>query len=201
MKSHTDRELWNLLQGGDRKAFEALYHRYARLLYHEVSKRIDSLAKVDDLIQDIFLSLWEKRAIYQPQGDIYPYLYGMAVNRVLHYYRSNRVQPKFVALWENLPQDLDALEELPSAFKQAHREELETLVDQTIGTLPPRMHQVYQLRYEQNKTIAEIASLLSISPHTVHNQLKTIRKRFADSIRNSSFLLTINTILSILLNH
>jgi len=201
VKSYSDQELWCLLQGGDRKAFEALYHRYARLLFHEISKRIDSIEKVEDLVQDIFLSLWEKRGIYKPTGDIYPYLYGMAINRVLNHYRSNRVQPQFVELWDNLPHELVELEELSMAFQQAHREELECLLEQAVTSLPPRMRQVYALRYEENKTINEVASTLSTSPNTVHNQLKIIRKRFTDSLRNTSFLLVIKIMLTILLNH
>jgi len=201
VKLHSDQELWHLLQRGDRKAFEMLYHRYARLLFHEISKRIDSLEKVEDLVQDIFLSLWEKRASYQPHGDIYPYLYGMAVNRVLNYYRSSRIQPQFVALWDNLSEDQFELAESPVAFQRAQYEELETLVQQAISSLPPRMRQVYELRYEKNKTINEVSSILSTSPNTIHNQLKAIRKRFIDSLQNTSFLLSVNMMLTILLNY
>lgn len=201
VNSYSDQELWTLLQEGNRLAFEALYHRYARLLFHEISKRIDRLEKVDDLLQDIFLTLWEKRCVYQPKGEIYPYLYGMALNRVLNYYRQHRAKPHFVELWDNLPEDQTKLGELPIAFQHAHREELETLLEQAITSLPPRMRQVYELRYEENRTISEVASLLSISPHTVHNQLKIIRKRFTRTLKNTSFLFYVKLILSSLLNH
>src|SRR5690606_33512485 len=163
--------------------------RYSGLLFHEISKRLDSVERVEDLVQDIFLSGWEKRGIYKPTGDIYPYHYGMAINRILTHYRSYRVQPQFVAVRDNLPPELAELEELSMAFQQAHREELECLLEQAVTSLPPRMRQVYALRYEENKTINEVASTLSTSPNTVHNQLKIIRKRFTDSLRNTSFLL------------
>ena len=125
----------------------------------------------------------------------------MAINRVLNYYRSHRTKPQFIALWDNLPSDQTKLGELPIAFQQAHREELETLIDQTINSLPPRMRQVYELRYEENKTISEVSSLLSVSHHTIHNQLKSIRKRFTEKLRNTSFLFYINIILSVLINY
>lgn len=202
MKSYSDEELWHLSQDGDRRAFETLYHRYARLLFHEISRRIDVLDKVEDLIQDIFLSLWEKRGSYQLKGEIYPYLYGMAVNRVLNYYRTNRLTPKFVEIWDNLPEERAELEELSAAFREAHSKELESLVDQAISALPPRMRQVYKLRYEENKTVPEVASFLSTSPNTVRNQLKAIRKRFVQSLRKTSFLLVlVKSILTMLLNH
>ncbi|MGN0019691.1 MAG: RNA polymerase sigma factor [Sphingobacterium hotanense] len=188
MKNQVDEQvLWEAFKQGDRQAFEAIYHKYVHRLYVEISKRISDQQVVEDLLQEMFLTLWERRTIYQPKGDIYPYLFGMAINRVLNYYRTNKRKPMMLQLWENMPEDLIGLEELSSAFKQAHTLELELLLDKAIADLPNRMKQVYQLRYEEKKSIAEIASLLSSSPHTVHNQLKEIRKRFVKTLRETSY--------------
>ncbi|MFD1770483.1 RNA polymerase sigma factor [Sphingobacterium suaedae] len=187
MESYTDQELWDFLRKGDRRAFEIIYHRHIRALFQEISKRIEDRDVVEDLAQDIFLSLWEKRMHYQPKGDIYPYLYGMAINRVLNFYRSNRLQPQFVEIWETMPEYIAGVQELSAAFRQAHTEEVESLLDQAIFALPDRMRQVYKLRYEENKSVPEIATLLSTSPNTVHNQLKAIRKRFLHALKNTSY--------------
>lgn len=188
MKNQVDEQLlWEAFKQGDRQAFEAIYHEYVHRLYVEISKRISDQQVVEDLLQEMFLTLWERRTIYQPKGDIYPYLFGMAINRVLNYYRTNKRKPMMLQLWKNMPEDLIGLEELSSAFKQAHTLELELLLDKAIADLPNRMKQVYQLRYEEKKSIAEIASLLSSSPHTVHNQLKEIRKRFVKTLRETSY--------------
>ena len=188
MKNQVDEQLlWEAFKQGDRRAFEAIYHEYVHRLYVEISKRISDQQVVEDLLQEMFLTLWERRTIYQPKGDIYPYLFGMAINRVLNYYRTNKRKPIMLQLWENMPEDLIGLDELSSAFKQAHTLELELLLDKAIADLPNRMKQVYKLRYEEKKSVAEIASLLSSSPHTVHNQLKEIRKRFVKTLRETSY--------------
>src|SRR5690606_27962083 len=188
MKNQVDEQLlWEAFKEGDRRAFEAIYHEYVHRLYIEISKRISDQQVVEDLLQEMFLTLWERRTIYQPKGDIYPYLFGMAINRVLNYYRTNKRKPMMLQLWENMPEDLIGLDELSSAFKQAHTLELELLLDKAIADLPTRMKQVYKLRYEEKKSVAEIASLLSSSPHTVHNQLKEIRKRFVKTLRETSY--------------
>lgn len=189
MKSYSDQQLWHLLKTGDRLAFEMIYRRYVRSLYREISKRINNLDIAEDLTQDIFLTLWEKREAYQPKGDIFPYLYGMAMNRVLNYYRKNKVQPKFIEIWENLSDDLSDASEPSAAFRHTQSEEMESLVADTISSLPTRMLQVYQLRYEKELSVAEIAKTLSTSPNTVHNQLKTIRKRVSEALKNTSYLL------------
>ncbi len=188
MESHSDQELWRLLKEGDREAFGTIYRRHVRLLYREISKRIDNPDTVEDLTQDIFLSLWEKRETYQLKGEIMPYLYGMAINRVLNHYRSNRLQPQFIQIWENYSEEIAGIEEQSAAFQQAQTEEMEILLDTAISSLPTRMRQVYTLRYEKDKTVPEIASMLSTSPNTVHNQLKSIRKRFLEALKNTSYL-------------
>lgn len=188
MKNQVDEQLlWEAFKQGDRQAFESIYHEYVHRLYVEISKRISDQQVVEDLLQEMFLTLWERRTIYQPKGDIYPYLFGMAINRVLNYYRTNKRKPMMLQLWENMPEDLIGLDELSSAFKQAHTLELELLLDKAIADLPTRMRQVYKLRYEERKSVAEIASLLSSSPHTVHNQLKEIRKRFVKTLNETSY--------------
>lgn len=192
MESYSDQQLWRLLKSGDKLAFEMIYRRYVRSLYREISKRVDNLDIAEDLTQDIFLTLWEKRETYQPKGDIFPYLYGMAMNRVLNYYRKNKVQPKFIEIWENLSDDLSDTSEPPAAFLHTQSEEMESLVADTISSLPTRMLQVYQLRYEKELSVAEIAKTLSTSPNTVHNQLKTIRKRVSEALKNTSYLLSLS---------
>lgn len=185
--SANDEILLKKLQSGDWKTFEVIYQRYVKLLYQEISKRIDDTATVEDLTQDVFLSLWNKRASVRIQGNIYPYLYGMAVNRVLNYYRSNRLKPQFVELWNNLPEASNELTEISLAFHHAHSMELESLLERAIIDLPTRMRQVYTLKYEKKLSVPEIAKELSTSTNTVHNQLKTIRKRFLKTIKQSSY--------------
>ncbi len=112
----------------------------------------------------------------------------MAINRVLNYYRKNKKQPILYEIWENLPESLLGLEELTLAFKQAHTQELETLLEIAISQLPKRMRQVYTLRFEDKKSIAQIASELQTSPNTVNNQLKEIRKRFVKTLKTTRFI-------------
>ncbi len=182
-----DQALWASFKEGDRMAFEAIYNRYIGQLYREIAKRIAHQDAVEDLLQEIFLTLWERRTVYQLKGDIYPYLFGMAINRVLNYYRTNKRLPIMLEIWENMPEDLMGLEELSSAFKQAHTLELELLLDKAIANLPARMKEVYRMRYDERKSVAEIANLLSSSPNTVNNQLKEIRKRFVKTLKETSF--------------
>ncbi len=183
-----DKKRWEAIQQDNQAAFEEVYQAYSLRLFQEITKRISDRDAAQDILQDIFLCLWERRKKYQPQGEIYPYLYGMAINRVLNYYRKNKKQPILYEIWENLPESLLGLEELSLAFKQAHTQELETLLEIAISQLPKRMRQVYTLRFEDKKSIAQIASELQTSPNTVNNQLKEIRKRFVKTLKTTRFI-------------
>ena len=180
-----DQELWNRIKNGDRVSFERFYRKHIQRLYVLVSKRIDDQTVVEDLLQDIFLTLWEKRELYEPRGKIYPYLKGMATNRILNHYRENKNQPQYVDLWDNLPESIINLQELSTAFTQVEDEEYESLLQKAIHALPERMHQVYDLRFIQNQSIDQISSQLSISPHTVRNQIKNIRKKFLQTLKSA----------------
>lgn len=186
--STSDEDLFLRTQHDDRAAFEQLYERHVKKIYREISKRVKVTVAAEELTQDVFISLWEKRLKIQLTGtSLLPYLYGMAINRVLNYYRSNKIPQSLIVTWENLPEEVAGLTELSQAFKQAHTQEMESLLDVAMETLPPKMLEVYKLRYEQNLSIAEIAEGLSISPNTVHNQLKNARKRFLEALKNTSF--------------
>ena len=187
--TQTDDELWLQVREDSHEAFEQLYARYLKSIFTEIHKRILDRDEAEDLTQEVFLSLWEKRANISPRGAFYPYVYGMAVNRVLNYFRRNKIPASFIRAWETLPEDLANLSELPEAFKNAEALEMEQLLKAERASLPQKMRKVYDLRYEKKFSIAQIASDLSISPNTVHNHLKEVRKRFARSLQKSSFVL------------
>ncbi|RKR83401.1 RNA polymerase sigma-70 factor (ECF subfamily) [Mucilaginibacter gracilis] len=185
----TDEELWQLIKQDSHTAFETLYLRYLKSVFTEINKRISDRDQAEDLTQEVFLSLWEKRVTSNPQGAIYPYIYGIAINKVFNYFRSNKIPANFIETWETLPEDLAQLAELPQAFKVAEVTEMEHLLEEERSNLPEKMRRVYELRYEKRLSIAEIADGLSISHNTVHNHLKEVRKRFTSALRKSSFLL------------
>lgn len=185
----TDEELWQLIKQDSHSAFETLYLRYLKSVFTEINKRISDRDQAEDITQEVFLSLWEKRMTSNPQGALYPYIYGMAINKVFNYFRSNKIPANFIETWETLPEDLAQLAELPQAFKVAEVTEMEGLLEAERLNLPEKMRRVYEMRYEKRLSIAEIADGLSISPNTVHNHLKEVRKRFTSALRKSSFLL------------
>jgi RNA polymerase sigma-70 factor (ECF subfamily) len=100
----------------------------------------------------------------------------------LNYFRDKKIPPEHLEAWETLP-------EQPVPFEAAELLNMELLVEEERLKLPPKMRQVYELRYEQNMTNQEISEHLVISPNTVRNHLKEVRKRFTSAIKKIPFLL------------
>jgi len=182
-----DNHLWLLVKKDNQEAFEVLYNRHVKAIFKAIASRISDREVAKELTQDVFISLWEKRQAIQPTSGIFSYMYGMAINRILNHYRRHKIHKEHFDSWNTLLENHIDLSELSLAFQQAHNEEMESLLEHTVAAMPERMRQVYELRYEKNLRIDEVASRLSISPHTVHNQLKNVRKRFILALRNSSY--------------
>lgn len=180
--NQNDTELWQRARQDDRAAYEMLYRRYMELLYVEIHKRILHKKDAEDLTQDIFLTLWEKRLNIVLEGRFFSYLYRTAQNRVLNYFRDKKIPAEHLEAWEMLP-------EQPVPFEATELLNMELLVEEERLKLPPKMRQVYELRYEQNMTNQEISEHLVISPNTVRNHLKEVRKRFTSVIKKIPFLL------------
>lgn len=187
MEAFNDIALWETVKDGSVSAFEQLYRRYAGRLYQDIARRIKDQSAVADLLQDVFLTLWEKRGNYQIEGSIYAYLQGMAANRVLNYYRKNRMQPELIEVWDQVVAEAIELEDVSWKDEYAMAEKNESLLLKTVNDLPSRMRQVYELRYERHLTIPQIAEELRTSPHTIYNQIKSIKKKCQDVLKNKHF--------------
>jgi RNA polymerase sigma-70 factor (ECF subfamily) len=183
--NRNDTELWELTRNDNRAAYEMLYRRYMKLVFAEIHKRILHQKDAEDLTQNIFLTLWEKRYQIELEGRFFSYLYRMIQNRVLNYFRDKTVPAAHLDAWEDTLMNAGQ----PIPFKTAELVDMELLIEEERSKLPPKMREVFELRYEKNMNNQEISEHLVISPNTVRNHLKEVRKRFTNAIRKTSFFL------------
>ncbi len=163
---NTDKALFERIAKGDEAAFTTIFFRYTARLSPFVTQLLQSDNWSEEIIQDVFLRLWQSRqqlgTIDQPSA----YLYQMASNRTLDYIKRNARDVKlqyYAARWltpdVNHPEtDLD--------FR-----EVEALLKEAVDRLPAQRRKVYQLVREEGLSHAEIAESLRISKHTVRNHV------------------------------
>jgi RNA polymerase sigma-70 factor (ECF subfamily) len=181
----SDKELWRLVsQEDDRGAFEQLYRRTLHVLLRAIYKWTDEAGEAEDILQEVFLDLWEKRAKIRIRNDLFSYLYSMARYKIFDRLREKQTTEKQIRAWTLVMQEEVVA---TAAFLEEELASREAVVSSELAQLPAQMKKVYVLSAEQGKSIREISEELLVSPYTVKNHLQKIRKR----LRSARVLLNI----------
>ena len=162
-----DSELAVLLREGEDGAFMEIYERYSSLLYAYAYRKLHDKQQSEDVVQDVFICLWEKKDQFVLKTYLSGFLYKSVLNRILDIWKHNKVVTEHAAL-HTLNIDTDTTE---TDFL-IREKEIAAIIEKEIAAMPPRMRQVYELKYKQYESTKNIAWQLGISEHTVSNQLK-----------------------------
>ena len=174
--SQTDQELTALLKQGDHAAFSEIYKRYSVILYYKVNKMLRDEEAAKDLIQDLFISIWDNPHSINEESNLGGYLYVIARNNVLQLIRKEKVKNDYLASIAQFASEvsMDTLEELDER-------DLSRILTEEIAKLPTKMKRVFEMSRTQNLSHAEIAKQLGISDQTVkkqvNNALKILRSK------------------------
>jgi len=176
-KALIDSELAVLFQQQDRKAFEEIYRRYWHPLFLHAYHILDDEDEAQDIIQDIFISFWNKPPTDQIHTSLKSYLYVMVRNKVLNHIRKNKISANFIQLLSTKLTEKDF-----NTIQDIELKELAELIDKEIDLLPPRMKQVFEMSRKEFLTHKEISERLGTSEETVKkqitNSLKLLRVKF-----------------------
>lgn len=180
-QQHTDPELLTLLRDDDQNAFGIIYQRYWQTLYVIGYNRTRDVNITEDIIHDVFASLWTNRQREDIQ-NLKAYLATSVKYMAIAYYRKIQRRTSFV---DSLPEK-EVDEQLAERIDD--RRILELLKEE-VNRLPEKCRLVFKFSREENKSIREIAEELNISPSTVENHLNKALGRLKVIIKNfNSFL-------------
>ncbi len=167
--------LWKRTLVGNVPAFERLMDSHFRLLFEYGLKFSSDEEFVKDKIQDLFLYIWEKRQNLKSDIPVKPYLMA-SLRRMMH--RSQNTTLVYNPSLENHPTLFDVKF---SVEKEYIRREMTRLMSQRLKTtlekLPPRQKEVIYLKFFQELTRDQIATVMNISPQTVSNLLQIAMKQ------------------------
>ena len=157
MESQITTNFWG--QDSD-KAFRYLYDKYASTLRYFSAKYVDDDATIEDVVQDAFLNLWEKRNEFKTESTIKAYLYkivrSFSVDTIRRRNIANRYAEKIVLEKEDQEFFLENIVE----------SEVFQMIQTVFNELSPSCREVYQLSLH-GKSHEEISQLLDISINTV----------------------------------
>lgn len=162
-----EKDLFVRIANGDEAAFTIVFHHYNRRIYPFVLKMIKSDFLAEEIVQDVFTKLWDKRHHLSQVNSPQSYIFTMATNRTLDQMKK-------------ISNEARLIKELTGAMERLCNNEIEEwfdgrqsekLIHEAVSHLPKQRQLIYKLSRNEGKSYKQIAEELGISPSTVKNQL------------------------------
>ena len=162
-------DLLTLLRQDSDAAFKSLYGQLTRrgrlfnFIYHKVRRKDTT----EEILQEIFVSLWHNRNHLHIQTSMDAYLFGAAKHKIITYVRSELVRKKHAAEFTRFAQETYD----NSVQEQLDVDDLQARVQIRIAELPDKCQLAFRLSRMEYTPIAQIAEKMNISPRTVENYI------------------------------
>ena len=180
IKNYSDEQLVAEMLNGAEFAFDEIHARYAHKMYMYAFNILNKKQECEDIIQNIFITLWLKREGINIQ-NLASYLFKAVKFQVFNYFRSNKISD------EDLKR-LNIIDISNTASKNMEFEELEASIDKSVQMLPNRCKKIFILSRFEHKSHKEIAKELNISVQGVKNQISKALKIIKNSLHKESLL-------------
>ena len=169
-----DKVLLDRLIKGDEKALNEIYLIYWQELFLSAYNVLKDKAACEDIIQDLFLQLWQKRDTLRIDS-LRAYLFTAVRYIVFRQIRTGKVRSE---LFDAIGERMDMI----PADALLEEREMNLQVARAVAALPEKCREVYKLSREEELSHKEIASKLNISTKTVENQITIALKRVRSSL-------------------
>lgn len=173
-----DLTLVNLMKQGNALAFQKIYDSYWEKLFAYTYNRLHIREVSEEVVQDVFFSLWAKRESIIITSSLSAYLYGATKHRLLNELRSAKVRKVYASDYALFVKNLYD----NSNVEQQDVNDLQHYIEGTISELPKQCQTVFRLSRQQHLPNQSIAEKLDISTKTVENYLTQALKYIRTSL-------------------
>lgn len=149
-----------------RERFDGIYIAYFSRLCRFARTYVLSEETAENIVQNVFMFLWEKHHILQIHASLSAYLYTLVKNKCIDYLRHQKADLEYRA---EQALKLAALEKLDTGLIPG--EDIEETVMAAINKLPSKCREIFVLNRVEGKKYREISEILGISVNTVENQM------------------------------
>ncbi len=167
-------------EGSERLQFRALVEKYQRRVYGIVRKMVISHEDTDDIVQEVFIKVWNNRSDFEGKSEIFTWIYRIAVNESLQFLRKQKARNIFSpGISEELAGQIDSALG-PDA------DEIERKLQKALLTLPDKQRAVFHMRYYDELTYEEMARITGGTVGSLkasyHHAVKKIEKNLTSSL-------------------
>ncbi len=173
----SDYQLMESLRNGDLEAFDLVYKKYGDRLFGFALSYLKSKEETEELVQEVFLKIWENRKNLKKESSLKSYLFTIAYHNMCRLLRNRKIHEKYrekIGVTKVRSINPEEQYEYQTALEQ---------VDLLIEKLPENQRVIFRKSRMEGKSTKEIAVEMNLSPRTVDNQislaLKYLRKQIA----------------------
>lgn len=178
---YTLEELLQHIKEDDRRAFDELYSKIWKELYVKAYSKLKDEDLAKDIVQEIFIDLWNKRKLREIE-NVRSYLLQAVKFKVLDEFRKNRYNFVEIDLF------VEKIKESDCADSQIISKEFFSTIKDWINVLPHKRKEIFRLKYIKGLSNKEIAVKLSISQKTVQNQVLNSSPEFKKILQQALFI-------------
>jgi RNA polymerase sigma-70 factor (ECF subfamily) len=175
----SEKELISGFQKGDKSTFDFLFRSYYSGLCYYANSYLQSADLSDEIVQEVFIRLWEKHSKILIHTSIRAYLYQSVFNGCMNYLTGKQTAAfKHVDLDDlSIRNELMSMEMTDEEFSRGFSEEAEKDLELAIGELPEQCREIFMLCRSDNLSYKEISNLLNVSKSTVKTQMSRAMNR------------------------
>jgi len=184
----TDDALLVFVKDDNIEAFTTIYNRYWERLLIFVIRAIKEQSDAEDIVQEIFISLWNRRKVIAIKTSFSTYIFNCARYMSIRYIEKNINRGHYLEYLADFMlsmQDGAAPENVLNLKETGHQ------LESAIAQLPGRMQHVFRLSREYNLSYQEIANQLDISEETVRKQIHRALKLLRVQLRHISITILV----------
>ena len=184
MNQPVEKDLFERIKKGDEKAFEMLFHKYYGHLCSFAAKIINDDDSAEEIVQDLFVKLWEKREKLFIETSLKNYLFRSVKNLCLNFIQHNKTKIQHAQI---------VLSEVESNFSDDDNYpeiDLVVKIEESINSLPEKRKEIFRLSRQEGLKYHEIAQKLNISVKTVETQMSLAIKTLREKLKNYSTFFT-----------
>ncbi|MGS2739436.1 RNA polymerase sigma-70 factor [Sinomicrobium sp. M5D2P17] len=177
--------LRSFVEDGDSQSFTEIFNAYYIPLVAYICQYTKDRSEAEDIAQNSFVKLWEKRKNLYIRTSLKSYLYSTAYNLFIDRYHREKKTNDYV---ESLKEE--ALYEMNTQTEADLMRQLEML-EKAIEGLPPKCRRVFILNKKEGLTYKEVAKKLDISVKTVEAQMRIAMIKIRENLKDSPLVLAI----------
>lgn len=177
-----EKGLLDRLMNADEEAFRQIFELYVKKVYHFIFGYIQEKTEAEDITQNVFIKIWEKRATIDTGKSFKGFIFTIAYRTVIDYFRQNTT--KFN---RGIIRDFsdESIPSLVSAEELLNRHQLDSLYEKALHSLPPKRKRIFLLSRHSGLSNKQIAEQLNISVKTVESQMTAALSSLKEFFSNS----------------